>query len=76
MQKQQFCNNILYVRNVHLTKCQAYIVFIRDKSMSSERMLHKDYYHKGSVGEKNFGRGSQGAWRQDKLFGRKPPIVN
>jgi hypothetical protein len=52
VQEQQFWNNIIYVRNVHLTKCQAYIVFIREKSMLSERMLHKDYYRKGSVGEK------------------------
>jgi hypothetical protein len=38
-------------------------------------MLHKDYYRKGSVGEKISGRGSQGAWRQDKLIGGKPPVV-
>jgi hypothetical protein len=38
-------------------------------------MLHKDYYRKNSAGEKIFGRGSQGAWRQDKLIGGKPPVV-
>jgi hypothetical protein len=38
-------------------------------------MLHKDYYGKGSVGEKISGRESQGAWRQDKLIGDKPPVV-
>jgi hypothetical protein len=38
-------------------------MFIRDKPIfSSERMLHKDYYRKGSV-EKLTGRESQGAWR-------------
>jgi hypothetical protein len=28
-------------------------VFIRDKAISSERMLHKDYYRKSSVEKKN-----------------------
>jgi hypothetical protein len=49
-------------------------VFIREPIFSSERMLHKDYYHKSSV-EKICGRGSQGAWRQDELIGGKPPVV-
>jgi hypothetical protein len=35
-------------------------IFIRDKPIfSSERVLHEDYYRKGSV-EKISGRGSQG----------------
>jgi hypothetical protein len=42
--------------------------------LSSERMLHKDYDRKGLV-EKNTGRRSQGAWRQDELIGGKPPVV-
>jgi hypothetical protein len=37
-------------------------------------MLHKGYYRKGSV-EKISGRDPQGAWRQDELFGGKPPVV-
>jgi hypothetical protein len=37
-------------------------------------MLHKDYNGKRSV-EKNTGRESQGAWRQDELIGGKPPVV-
>jgi hypothetical protein len=37
-------------------------------------MLHKDYQSKYSV-EKFAGRESQGACRQDELFGRKPPVV-
>jgi hypothetical protein len=58
VQEQNFFNNMLYMRNVHLTKGQA----LTDKSIfSSERMLRKDYYHKGSVEEKISGRGSQGA---------------
>jgi hypothetical protein len=36
--------------------------------LSLERMLHKDYNRKGSVGKKIAGRGSQGAWRQDELM--------
>jgi hypothetical protein len=38
-------------------------IFIRDKPIfSSEKVLHKDYYRKGSVGMRNLcGRGSQGA---------------
>jgi hypothetical protein len=27
-------------------------IFIRDKTISSERMLHKDYYSRSSVGKK------------------------
>jgi hypothetical protein len=37
-------------------------------------MLPKDYNRKCSV-EKNIGRGSQGAWRQDELIGGKLPVV-
>jgi hypothetical protein len=36
-------------------------------------MLHKDY-DKCSV-EKIIGRESQGAYRQDKFIGGKPPVV-
>jgi hypothetical protein len=38
-------------------------------------MLHKNYNRKRSVEKKNTGRGSQGAWHQDKLIGGKPPVV-
>jgi hypothetical protein len=45
---------------------QAPSIFIRDKPiLSSERMLLKDYYRKGSVEKEISGRGSQGARRQD-----------
>jgi hypothetical protein len=37
-------------------------------------MLNKDYNSKSSV-EKNAGRESQGACRQDELIGRKTQIV-
>jgi hypothetical protein len=37
-------------------------------------MLHKDYESKHSV-EKNAGRESQEACRQDELIGGKPPVV-
>jgi hypothetical protein len=39
--------------------------------LSSNRMLCKDNNRKFSL-EKNNGRESEGAWRQDKLFGGKP----
>jgi hypothetical protein len=43
-------------------------IFIRDKPIfSSERMLHKDYDHKGPVEKK--------IWRQDELTGSKPPVI-
>jgi hypothetical protein len=42
--------------------------------LSSERMLHKDYDRKCSV-EKNTGRESERACRQDKLIGGKPPVI-
>jgi hypothetical protein len=32
-------------------------------------MLHKVYYHKGSVEKKISGRWSEGAWPQDELIG-------
>jgi hypothetical protein len=51
-------------------------IFIRDKPIfSSEKMLHKDYYRKSSVGKKIFALGPQGAWRQDELIGSKQPVV-
>jgi hypothetical protein len=37
-------------------------------------MLHKDYESKYSV-EKNDGRESQGACRQEEMIGGKPPVV-
>jgi hypothetical protein len=43
--------------------------------ISSERMLHKDYDCKCSFENKNSGRESQGAWRQEELIGGKPPVV-
>jgi hypothetical protein len=50
-------------------------IFIRENPIfSSERMLHKDCYYKGSV-EKISGRGSEGSWRQDELIGGNPPVV-
>jgi hypothetical protein len=49
---------------------------MRDKPiLSSEKMLHKDYKRKGSIAKKNSGREPQGAWRQVKLIGSKPPVV-
>jgi hypothetical protein len=38
-------------------------------------MLRKDYESKYSVEKKNAGRESQGACRQEKLNGGKPPVV-
>jgi hypothetical protein len=37
-------------------------------------MLRKDCDRKSSVAKKK-DRESQGAWRQDKLIGGKPPVV-
>jgi hypothetical protein len=38
-------------------------------------MLRDDYDCKVSVEKKISGRKSQWTWRQEKLFGGKPPIV-
>jgi hypothetical protein len=58
------------------TPDQRTCIYIRDKpSFSSERMLRKDNYFKGSVGKRISGRESQGACRQDELIGCKPPVV-
>jgi hypothetical protein len=43
--------------------------------LSSERMLHKEYDRKCSVGKNIDGRESQGACPEDELFGGKPPVV-
>jgi hypothetical protein len=41
---------------------------MRDKpTLSSGRMLHKDYDRKGSVTKKKSGLEAEGAWRQDEL---------
>jgi hypothetical protein len=52
-------------------------IFIRDIHIFlSEKMLHKDYYCKSSVGKKKIsGRGPQGVWLQDQLIGGKPPVI-
>jgi hypothetical protein len=63
---------MLYVQYIHLTRP---VIFVRDKPiLLSERMLHKDYDRKGSVGG-GFGHDPQLAWRQDKLISSKPPII-
>jgi hypothetical protein len=47
-------------------------IFVTDKPIhSSERMLHKDYDCKDSVGKTNFGRELRGVWRQGKLTARQ-----
>jgi hypothetical protein len=73
VQKEEFAL-ICYMCEIYTWRKAKHI--IRDKPIfSSERKLHKDYYRKSSV-EKVSGRGSQGAWRQDELNGRKPPVVS
>jgi hypothetical protein len=59
---------LVYMRYVQLT---------RDKPIfSSEGILHKDYYRKGSgVKKKIFGLDPQGVWRQYKLIGGRTPVV-
>jgi hypothetical protein len=37
--------------------------------------VHKDYDHKGSVGEKVSGRDPQKAWHQDELVGGKVTLT-
>jgi hypothetical protein len=61
VQKEEF-NNILCAKYKLEEKPST---FIRDKPISSERMLHKGYYRKRSVGKQISGRGSHGVWRQD-----------
>jgi hypothetical protein len=51
-------------------------IFIRVKPIfSSERILHKNYYRKGSVEKGISGRESQGAWRPDEMIDGEPPVV-
>jgi hypothetical protein len=52
--------------------CERPSIFTRDKPIfSSERMLHKDNYRKGSVEKKISGCESQGACHQEELIGGK-----
>jgi hypothetical protein len=44
-------------------------------TLSSERMLCKDYDRRYSIGKKNSGRESQGARRQYELIGSKLPLT-
>jgi hypothetical protein len=39
-------------------------------------MLRKGYDNNGSVEKKISDRAPHGAWRQEELFGGKPPVVN
>jgi hypothetical protein len=51
-------------------------IFIRDKPIfSSDRMLHKDYYRKGSVAKKYLWSCLQGAWSPDEMIGGNPSVV-
>jgi hypothetical protein len=48
---------------------------VRDKPiLSSEKILHKNYDHKGSVAKNISDREPQGVWSQDELIGGKPPV--
>jgi hypothetical protein len=53
VQKQENLNNVLNVQYILLKKTRH--IHKRQPILSSERMLHKDYDHKGSV-EKKSGR--------------------
>jgi hypothetical protein len=51
-------------------------VFGRCSKQAKQRILRKDYDHKGSVAKKIISsRDPQGARRQDDLIGGKPPVV-
>jgi hypothetical protein len=67
-----------YVRDIGKGEARHW-KFVRDKPIfSSERMLHKDYCRKSSVGGgggENSGRRFEGAWRQDEPIGGKLPDV-
>jgi hypothetical protein len=67
-------NKMLYVRKCTCDEKPS--IFIRDNPIFwSERMLHKDYYRKGSAGKKKFWSWFSRGWRQDELIGGKPPVV-
>jgi hypothetical protein len=73
VQKEEMFNNMLYVWNIHLKKCQAYSW--ETNPSSRQRGCYIRTITAGVQLKKNSGRGSQGAWRQDKLIGGKPPVV-
>jgi uncharacterized protein (UPF0305 family) len=48
----------------------------RQTHLFVKRMLHKDFYRKGSIEKKKISdRESEGSWRQDELIGGKPAVV-
>jgi hypothetical protein len=54
VQEARIFNNILLRISAILTLDERPSIFIRDKPIfSPERMLHKDYYRKGSVEKRN-----------------------
>jgi hypothetical protein len=62
VQKKGLFNNMLYVVCVKRTLDERPSIFIRDKPIfSSERLLHKDFFLKGSVKNIIFAREPQGA---------------
>jgi hypothetical protein len=73
VQKEETFNNMLYVWNVHLTKCQA--CSWETNSSSRQRGCYIRTITAGVQLKKISGRGFQGAWRKDELIGGKPPVV-
>jgi hypothetical protein len=73
-----FNNMLLYVRYIQLSKDKRSLFITDKRTLSSERMVRKNYYRKGSVAKgknKISGREARGAWRQDELVGSKPSVV-
>jgi hypothetical protein len=60
MQKEEF-SITCYMCEIYSTFDERPSIFIRDKHISSERMLHKDYYRKNSVGKKSLVMGLKGS---------------
>jgi hypothetical protein len=59
--------------DVHFTKAK--LIDKRQPILSSERIFHKDYNHRGLDERKNTGGEPQVSWPQDEMIGGKLPVV-
>jgi hypothetical protein len=71
--KGRLFNNMLYVRDVYLTKAKH--IHKRQTHLLVREDVTYALCSQGFSCTKNSGRESQGDWRQDELIGSRPPVI-
>jgi hypothetical protein len=71
--KGRICNNMLYERYVHSTKGQAYSY--ETNPSSRQRGCYIRTMTARVQLRNNISSGTRGVWRQNEVFGAKPPVV-